>query len=122
MADRGPSIGSALCVFLAPEIRVWRGKASLRLVFWGYGVVAGSVLAVLFATAYYLNQIALQQTLIVVSALYTVWIVVGIWRCAANATAFWGNLARLLCVAWAMNTAFVLMFLQIDLLATFMLQ
>ena len=122
MTDRGPSYGSALSLFFAPELRVWRGEATLRSAFWGYGVAASTVLAVLFATAYQLNQIALQQTLIVVSAFYTVWIVVGIWRCAANAVAFWSNLARLLCVAWAMNTAMVLMFLQIDLLATLMLQ
>lgn len=119
MTGQGPSFRSALSLFFGPEIRVWRGEASLRLVFWGYGVVVSSIVVALFATAYNLNQIAFQQTLIVLSALYTGWIVIGIWRCASNAVPFWGGLARLLTVAWALNTAFVLMFLQIDLLVNF---
>jgi len=51
---------------------------------------------------------------------YTVWIIVGIWRCSSNAAPFWGGLARLLSVAWTLNTALVLIFLQIDLLVNFL--
>lgn len=108
--------------FLAPERRVWRGHAPLRAVFWGYGVAVSSVLGVLFFTAFDLGEIAVQQVLIIVSALYTTWILVGIWRCAANAGRLWGDLARLLTVAWALNTALVLMFLQVDVLERFLTQ
>lgn len=120
MTDRGPTSDSVISRFFGAEIRVWRGEAPLRSVFWGYGVAASSAVAVLFVTAIDQRQVALQQVLIIASALYTLWFVVGVWQCAANAAPFWGNLARLLSVAWAMNVALVLMFLQIDLLVQFM--
>ncbi len=102
--------------FFGPELRVWRGLAPLWTVFWGYGVVASLAIVVLFLTAYDLSELAFQQVLIVVSALYTVWVLVGIWRCASNADPLWRDMARLLTVAWALNTALVLVFLQIDFL------
>lgn len=120
MTDHGPPLESALARYFGAEIRVWRGQATLGSVFWGYGVAVSSTVAVLFATAFDLNEVAFQQVLIVVSACYSVWIVVGIWRCASNARPFWGDLARLLTVAWAINAALVLVFLQIDLLVNFM--
>lgn len=89
----------------------------MSTVFWGYGVFASCVLAALHAAALDLGQLVFQQFLIAFSALYTVWIVVSIWRCAENGAPFWGVLARWLTVAWALNAAFVLLFLQFDLLA-----
>jgi len=111
---------SALVRFFAAERRVWRGQAPLRTVFWGYGVVASSVIAALFFTAFDLHEIALQQGLILVSACYCGWLVVGLWRCAPNAAPFWRDLTRLLSVAWALNAALVLSFLQFDLLVYYL--
>lgn len=115
MLDAG-RIGSLLLRLFEPEIAAWRGKADLAGVFWGYGVVASSALIVLHATALTPRQVALQQGLIVASALYTAWVLVAIWRCSPRAHPCWGALARWLTVAWALNTGFVLVFLQLELL------
>ncbi len=104
-----------LARLFAAERRAWRGEMALWRVFWGYGVLASSALIALFASAISLGQRALQQGLILVFAGYTVWILVAIWRCAPNALPYWGNLARWLTMAWALNAAFVLAFLQLDL-------
>ncbi len=53
------------------------------------------------------------------SAAYTVWILVAIWRSAPNAGPFWATVARMLTVAWALNAAFVLLFLQTELVLRF---
>lgn len=108
-----------LARYFGPELRAWRGEMSMALVFWGYGVFASCLLAILHVTALDLGQLLFQQVLIVLSALYTLWILVAIWRCAANATPFWGTAARWLTVAWALNTALVLAFLQFDLLVRY---
>jgi len=88
----------------------------LPVVFWGYGVATSLALAILHATALDAGQLAFQQALILVSAAYTVWFLVSIWRCASNAGPFWGTLARWLTVAWGLNTALVLFFLQLELM------
>lgn len=106
---------SVLARFFAPELRAWRGQAALQLVFWGYGVATSLAIAAIHAGAMYLDRLLLQQALIVVSGAYTAFILVAIWRCAENAAPFWGTLARWLTVAWALNAAFVLFFLQIEL-------
>jgi hypothetical protein len=111
----GQSRHSLLASFLAPELRAWRGQMALPVVFWGYGVAASLVFAILHATALDAGQLALQQSLILISAAYTVWILVAIWRCAPNADPFWGTLAKWLTVAWGLNAALVLFFLQIEL-------
>jgi hypothetical protein len=99
-----------------PERMAWRGELDLATVFWGYGVLGSSTLVVLHATALMLRQVAFQQVLIVVSGLYTIWILVAIWRCAARAPSPWGTLERWLTIAWALNTGFVLFFLQLEIL------
>ncbi len=109
-------IGHSAARLFEPEAAAWRGEAGLATVFWGYGVFGSSVLVVLHATALMLRQVALQEVLIVASALYTVWILVAIWRCSARAHPYWGTLARWLTVAWALNGGLVLAFLQLDLL------
>lgn len=108
--------GSLLARFFARERAAWRGEANLATVFWGYGVLASFPLIILHVTALSLRQVALQQLLIIASALYTTWILVAIWRCASRAHPYWGTLARWLTVAWAFNSGFVLVFLQIELL------
>ena len=105
--------------FFAPEIRAWRGQADIATVFWGYGVLFSCVLAALHVLAYDPEHLLIQQALIVFSALYTVWILVAIWRSATLANSFWGNLAQWLTVAWGLNATFVLIFLQFDLLMRF---
>ena len=105
-----------LSLFFASELRAWHGRTPLVVVFWGYGVAMSMALVTLQATALAAGQTAFQEFLIVVSAAYTLWILVAIWRCAPNARPFWGTVARWLTVAWGLNTAFVLFFLQVDLL------
>lgn len=105
--------------FFEPELRAWRGQMSLAMTFWGYGVFGCCLLAALHAAALDLGQLLFQQALIVLSALYTLWILVAIWRCAPNAIPFWDTAARWLTVAWALNTSLVLVFLQFDLLVKY---
>ena len=110
------SRNSRLSFFFAPELRAWRGQISLPVAFWSYGVATSLALGLLHATAFSLGQMAFQQALIFISAAYTIWILVAIWRCASGSVRFWGVLARWLTVAWGLNTAFVLFFLQIELM------
>jgi len=92
---------------------------SLAAVFWIYGVFVSAELAMLHVIALYLDQIWVQQAVILAFALYTPGILVAIWRCADNASPFWATMVRWLTVAWSLNTAFILLFLQIDLLMRF---
>lgn len=110
-------VADAFRLLFDDEIRAWRGRRRLAPVFWLYGV-AGSWLFVLrYAIALQRGQMLVQQVLLPCFVAYTVWILVSVWRCAANAEPFWGGLARWLTVAWALNAALVTGFLQIDLLA-----
>lgn len=119
-----PRVGPASALFierhLVPELRAWRGEMSLAAAFWIYGVFVSAELVMLHAIALYLDQIWVQQVVILVFALYTPWILVAIWRCADNAAPFWATMVRWLNVAWALNTAFILLFLQFDLLWRYM--
>lgn len=119
MTHEGPTLSSALTRFFATELRVWRGQMPLAVAFWGYGVVASVALAVLYATAVDLEEVALQQSLLILGTLYTAWALTGIWRCAANASLAWGHATRLFIIAWALNSAFVVLFLQLDLLVAY---
>jgi hypothetical protein len=118
-----PRLGPASELFierhLVPELRAWRGEMSLAAVFWIYGVFVSAELAMLHVIALYLDQIWVQQAVILAFALYTPGILVAIWRCADNASPFWATMVRWLTVAWSLNTAFILLFLQVDLLMRF---
>jgi hypothetical protein len=120
--DRGRTSPSAnfLAIFFEPEVRAWRGVAPLGKVFWGYGVLVSSILIFLYVRALYEDRVAIQQVLLLCSAGYAVWVLVAVWRCADNAQPFWGLLARWLTVAWAANTAMVLVFLQLDLVSRYL--
>jgi hypothetical protein len=112
------SIGTFAGRFFAPEIRAWRGQQPLWKVFWIYGVVVSSGVVALYASALYAGHRAMQQALLLVFAVYTLWILVSVWRCATNVgERFWGVLARFLTIAWAGNTLMVLLFVELDLLA-----
>lgn len=111
----GESRKSLLSLLFAAELRAWQGRMALPVVFWGYGVATSLALAILHATALDAGQLTFQQLLILTSVAYTIWILVAIWRCALRASLFWGTLARWLTVAWGLNTALVLFFLQLEL-------
>lgn len=105
-----------LSMFFTPELRARRGRMALPVVFWGHGLVISLARVILHGTALHAGQLAFQQVLILASPVCTVWILVAIRYCAANAGSFWGKMARWLTVTWGMNTDFVLLFLQIGLL------
>ncbi|MDZ7786908.1 MAG: hypothetical protein U5K73_01840 [Halofilum sp. (in: g-proteobacteria)] len=97
----------------------WQGNGSLWRVFWLWGVVGSWLLAALFLT--FTRAWGLSWTLYLVMAaimtLYTIWILVSVWRCAENArNEQWQVLARVLTVAWALNVVLVGAFLGLDLL------
>lgn len=107
---------SLLSLFFAPELRAWRGQMSLPVVFWGYGVAMSMALVILDTMALDAGEVIFHQVLILISAAYTIGILVAIWRCAPNASPFWGTLARWTIVTWGLNMAFVLFFLQLELM------
>lgn len=110
-------IADILRLLFADEIRAWHGRRPLGPIFWLYGVAVSWLVVMRYALAMRDGQLLLQQVLLPCFAAYTVWILVSVWRCAANAPPIWGVLARWLTVAWAVNAALVVGFLQIDLLA-----
>ena len=113
-------VASAVLAIFATELRAWHGREPLWKVFWGYGVVASAILALFYVLAVHEERVILQQILLFLFASYTAWILVAVWRCAANSDTLWRTLARSLTVAWAANTVLVLAFLQLDLLAAYM--
>ncbi len=109
----------ALLRLFEAELRAWYGLLPLWQVFWGYGVLASSVLIGLYALAIFEGRLFLQQALLMFFAGYTVWILVSVWRCAETSDPHWGLIARCLTVAWAANAALVVLFLQLDLLVAY---
>lgn len=105
-----------LAAFFAPEMRAWRGEMRLWKVYWGYGVATSAALALLYFGSVREGEAWLQQGVLAALALYTIWILVAVWRCAAGAPPQWRFLARLSTVAWACNATLVLSFLQVELL------
>ena len=109
-----------IVAFFSTEIRAWNGEEPLRDVFWVHGVIKSCVIAVFCAAAIYNDQVVLEQILLLGFAVYTIWILVSVWRCAYNVQEkFWSLLARLLTVAWAANSIMVLVFLQLDLMMNY---
>jgi hypothetical protein len=107
--------------FFETEIRSWRGEKPLWKVFWCYGVLTSSIIAVFYAFSIYGDDVALQQILLFFFAAHTAWILVSVWRCANNTQErIWGMFARLLTVAWSGNAIMVVTFLQLDLLKKYL--
>ena len=104
-----------LARLVAPEVRAFRGEAPLALVFWLYGVAASFWLIALNVLVIRGGDWKLIQALILIDLGYTAWILVAIWRCSANVGALWGTLARWLTIAWGLNTLFVLLFVELEL-------
>jgi hypothetical protein len=109
-----------LVLLFEPELRALAGRAPLGRVFWIYGVLISSALALGFALAGEAGRTDLQQLLILLFLPYTAAILVAIWRCGEHAAPPWGTVARALTVAWACNTLLVVAMLQIDLLAAWL--
>ncbi|MCY0146278.1 hypothetical protein OEG84_00730 [Hoeflea sp. G2-23] len=108
-----------LAYIFAPEIRAWHGKATLATAFWFYGVFTSSIMILFYARLIYLRLIGAEQVLLLLLGLYTVWILISIWRCSLAEDSVWAQFARFLTVAWAGNIALVLTFRQIELLSIF---
>ncbi|HEX5379074.1 MAG TPA: hypothetical protein VFW47_10895 [Phenylobacterium sp.] len=99
-----------------PQILAWRGEAPLALTFWGHGVFVSSIQILAYIDALYRHARNLQQGLLTVFMLYTGWVLVAIWRCAARTAQPWGTIAQLATITWAGNALLVAGFLQLDLL------
>jgi hypothetical protein len=111
------TVAAFIAGFFDAEIRAWRGEEPLYKVFWVYGVVVSFIMAIFFGAALYAKRAGLQEALLVLFAVYTIWILVSVWRCAKNTQeAYWGLLARQLTVIWAGNALMLLFFLQIDVI------
>jgi hypothetical protein len=104
-----------LLLLFEPEWRAFTGRAGLGRVFWVYGVLVSSGLALLYLLAREAQRVDVQQLLLVLMLLYTGLILVAVWRCAGPAAAPWGQVARAMTVAWALNALLLIGFLQIDL-------
>lgn len=94
-------------------LQSWRGAAPLWRVYWLYGVLGSTVLAVLIMAPAALGWLTLPLLGIGlgIGLAYTAWIVVSIWRCAFNIKDrpfgiprdILAMMARWLTVAWAIN-------------------
>lgn len=93
-------------------------KVRITLAEKGYGVFVSALLISGFIAALYNNTLWLQQTVLVVTLAYTLWVLVGIWRSPPSETSVWWVVARALTVAWAVNTVLVTGFLQLNILET----
>lgn len=99
-----------------PQIAAWRGQAPLAHVFWGQGVLVSIALILVYVDALYRHDQITEQVVLTLFQVYSIWVLVAIWRCAANANPPWTVIVRLLTIAWAANTMLVASFLQLDLI------
>ena len=88
----------------------------LREIFWFYGVIPSNLLWALTLFAYFngaaLATIAPMFALLLV---YTAWIICEIWLCSDNVeTPNYGDIARMLTAAWAINTVLLIAFLLLQ--------
>ncbi len=91
----------------------WRGEGPLWKVYWLYGVLLSTGLAVVIAAAGLRHWVSLPGliAMLVGLAVYTVWVLVSVWRCAENIEGqpfgydpeLWTAVARTATVAWAIN-------------------
>ncbi|WP_270938288.1 hypothetical protein [Falsiroseomonas oryzae] len=99
-----------------PLLRYWHGEGTLAPLYWGWGVAGSILLAILVAGPPLAGLGGLRWALagICVGAVYTLWILVSIWRCAENIDRpvilgiprdAWTWLARVLTFGWAINAA-----------------
>lgn len=102
-------------------VRYWKGRGPLWRIFWLYGVLFSLVLSGVYAAALRAGDAWAQQVLLPILFVYTLWIVVSVWRCAPNTRReLHTHLARGLTVAWAINAVLVLGALQFELVARYL--
>lgn len=114
---------------IAP-LRYWRGEGPLWMAFWVYGVAVNLAIAAAISIAlsggmagfgmevFGTASFGTAQALLALFAAHTVWSVVTVWRCAPNAEdPLFGQIARALTIAWAINVFLLLVFLEADLTA-----
>jgi hypothetical protein len=63
-------VASAVLTVFATELRAWHGSEPLWKVFWGYGVVASSILALFYVLAAREERVIVQQILLILFAGY----------------------------------------------------
>ena len=73
-------------------------------------------LILVYVDALYRHDQITEQVMLTLFQVYSIWVLVAIWRCAANAKPPWVVIARLLTIAWAVNPMLIAGFLQRDLL------
>lgn len=103
-------------IVFGPQIRAWRGEEPLGPVIWGQGILPSLVMIAVYVRALYRHDPITQQGMLTAFLLYSAWVLVCIWRCAANARPPWGAMAQFLVIAWAGNVLLVAGFLQLALL------
>jgi hypothetical protein len=92
----------------------WNGTGRLAPLYWGWGVTASLVLALVVALPPMMGWAGQRWAMLGVVALtlHTAWILVAVWRCADNIVspaplgvdrAVWSAMARALTVGWAIN-------------------
>lgn len=99
-------------------VKAWKGKEPLWRVFWLYGVLISALVTAVFLwlVATDAGSFGLRQLLLIAFVPYTAWILVSIWRCALNVrNETYGHLARWLTVAWALNTTFLVISAELDM-------
>lgn len=88
----------------------------LKDVFWFYGVIPSNLLWALGLAVYFSG--AALSTLVLMFALliaYTAWIICQIWHCSGNVkNPVYGEIARVLTAAWAINTLLLVSFLLLQ--------
>ncbi|HXH04547.1 MAG TPA: hypothetical protein VNN09_14690 [Candidatus Competibacteraceae bacterium] len=98
----------------------WNGRGPLWKAFWLYGVL-GSValtLGLLVPTGFEPVSVGYLLFAVAIASAYTVWILVAVWRCAVNVERwYWGFVARVLTLFWAINASLLLLFLVLDSLS-----
>lgn len=102
-----------------PVMSYWRGEGPLWRVYWLWGVAGSLVLAAVFGWGLQAFGVTWGYVFVagIVMGFYTAWILVSVWRCADNAReAHWGQAARMLTAAWALNVVLVGLFLALELL------
>ena len=102
----------SLQALLSPDTR---GRTPLWVVFWIFGVAVSQVLFGIILHVQAQQHLRLLWLLLAVFVAYTLLIVRAVWINADNVrNPRWGEIARMLTVAWAINALLVSAFLAIN--------
>lgn len=95
------------------------GNTPLWQVFWLHGVLVSHILFGAILTLYGNVGSSLLALLLLGFIAYTAWLLNSVWRNSNNVqNQAYGEIARLLTVAWSINALFVSCFLQLQHLGT----